>query len=312
MCNFTPISDPIANLMPTHHIKSFLRPTRLSDYLVGRFDELPTRSSIKKAIKRKLIKVNNKYESSGYWVQLNDTITYKAPTLIPVKVLELSFPIIFEDDYLAIIHKPPGISVSGNQFYTIQNALTFNLKVSPQKDAIRPLPVHRLDNPTSGLLIIAKTKRARIALGDLFLRKQIKKQYHAVVIGKIKKNGQFLSAIDQKEAQTDYQRVDCVPSLKNKYLSLVSLAPKTGRTHQLRIHLSSNGHPILGDKLYGIEGLILKQKGLFLCATSLSFDHPITESKINVSIPIPYKFLKRMKNEEKRAKNHDFHNQSHK
>jgi len=287
--------------LPTHQIIKLIRPARLPDYLQGLFDELPTRSSIKKAIKRQQIKVNGQYQPSGYWVQINDIITYQPPALVPKKILELSLPVLYEDDYLAIIQKPPGISVSGNQFYTIQNALPFNLKVSTQKDAIRPLPVHRLDNPTSGLLLIAKTKQTRIELGELFLRKQITKQYHAVVIGKTQKKGLISTPIDQKEAQTFFQQVHVVPSFKSKYLSLVLLTPKTGRTHQLRIHLASIGHPILGDKRYGIEGLILKQKGLFLCATHLSFIHPILHQKIEVTIPIPYKFLKRMENEEKRV-----------
>ncbi len=288
--------------MSTHPIIQLDQPMRLSDYLVGIFDELSTRSSIKKAIKRQQIKVNNQFQPSGYWVQVHDVISYQPPALIPKKILELKFPVLYEDDYLAIIHKPPGISVSGNQFYTIQNALPFNLKISAQADAIRPLPVHRLDNPTSGLLIIAKTKGVRVQLGDLFLRKRITKQYHAVVIGKIIDNQQINSPIDHKEAQTEVQRIKVVPSLKSKYLSLVQLTPKTGRTHQLRKHLASIGHPILGDKIYGIEGLILKQKGLFLCATSLSFTHPVLDNPINVSIPPPHKFLKRMENEEKRTK----------
>ncbi len=292
--------------MPTHEVKQLNQSTRLSDYLVGLFPELPTRSSIKKALKRKQINVNGQFQPSGYWVQIKDIITFQAPDLTPKKILELSIPILFEDDYLAIIHKPAGISVSGNQFYTIQNALLHNLRLSTQKDAIRPLPVHRLDNPTSGLLIIAKTQGARIALGDLFLRKQITKQYHAIIIGKIQEEGQIITPINQKEAHTEFQRIQVVPSLKSKHLSLVRLSPKTGRTHQLRIHLASIGHPILGDKLYGIEGLVLKQKGLFLCATQLSFPHPILDKKVTVSISIPYKFLKRIKNEAKRAKNHGF------
>lgn len=289
--------------LPTHQIIHLKQPTRLSDYLVGVFDELPTPSSIKKALKRQQIKVNNQHQTSGYWVQVNDIISFKPPSLIPRKILELKLPILYEDDYLAVIHKPPGISVSGNQFYTIQNALPFNLKISTQADAIRPLPVHRLDNPTSGLLIIAKTKNTRIQLGDLFLRKLISKTYHALVIGKIKQNGQINLPINDKESLTEFQLIKTVPSLKSKHLSLVSLTPKTGRTHQLRIHLASIGHPILGDKIYGIEGLILKQKGLFLCATSLAFTHPVLDNPINVSIPPPNKFLKRMQNEEKRTSN---------
>lgn len=287
--------------MPTHQITQLHQPTRLGDYLVGIFEGLSTKSSIKKAFKKKLIQVNDKIQPSGYWVQLHDQITYDDTLHFPRKVLEFKLPVLWEDDYLAIINKPAGISVSGNQFFTVQNALPFNLKISSQNDAIVPMPVHRLDLQTSGLLIIAKTKQARIRLGQQFENKQIQKIYHALVIGKITEKGSINTQVDGKESLTYYERLAYSPSLKNQFLSLVKLTPKTGRTHQLRIHLSSLGHPILGDKLYGIEGLILKQKGLFLCATQLQFNHPITSESIQASTPLPPKFQKRLDNEKRRA-----------
>ncbi len=144
--------------MPYHKVSRLNQNIRLSDYLLGVFEGLPTRSSIKKAIKRKLITVNGQWQPSGYWVQNMDLITYNDTLRLPRKILEYKVPILHEDDYLAIIHKPAGISVTGNQFFTIQNALPFNLEMSMSTDAIVPMPVHRLDNQTSGLLLIAKTK----------------------------------------------------------------------------------------------------------------------------------------------------------
>jgi 23S rRNA pseudouridine1911/1915/1917 synthase len=209
--------------------------------------------------------------------------------------------IIFEDEHLAVIFKPAGISVSGNLFKTIQNALLYNIKISKEPDALDwPLPVHRLDNQTSGLLLIAKTKLARVKLGQAFESKTILKKYQAVIIGKTNNSGEINTDVDDKSSQSHYKLIDSVPSLKNEFLSLIELEPKTGRTHQLRIHCASINHPILGDKLYGDEGMILKNKGLFLCATTISFNHPYSLQDLTFSTPTPHKFLKRMDNEKRR------------
>ena len=96
--------------------------------------------------------------------------------------------------------------------------------------------------------------------------------------------------IDSKAAQTRFETNRIVRSLKNNYLTLVDLYPTTGRTHQLRIHLVKSGWPILGDKLYGKEGMILKNKGLFLTAVGLSFPHPITQELMNITKDAPAKF----------------------
>lgn len=282
-----------------HIVSKINEPIRLSDYLIGTFELCPTKSSIKKAIKKNQLLVNGIATKTGYWIQNGDVITYET-NYETHKQLELDLPIVFEDEYLAIINKPAGISVSGNLLYTVENALSFNLKESNQSDAIRPQPTHRLDNQTSGLLIIAKTKKARIRLGEMFENKEIQKSYHAVVIGDIKDSGDIATDVDKKSAVTVFEKVNSVRSLKSKYLSLVKLFPKTGRTHQLRIHLSSLGFPILGDKLYGEDGMILKNKGLFLCSTGLKMVHPVLDSHLEISIAVPYKFLKRMENEERR------------
>ena len=215
--------------------------------------------------------------------------------------MQRSLDVIFEDEDLAVIFKPAGINVSGNQFKTIQNALLFNINPSTKIDALDwPLPVHRLDNQTSGLLLIAKTKLARVKLGQAFEKKTVLKKYTAVVIGDLRDSGEINLPIDGKQSLSFYTSMSVVPSLKNGDLSLLELIPKTGRTHQLRIHCASINHPILGDKLYGKNGLILKNKGLFLCAVSLDFKHPVTKQIITFEVPTPHKFIKRMENEKRR------------
>lgn len=245
--------------------------------------------------------LNGEITEGGRWLKNGDVITHVKIEIHPPKSYHLKLNIIFEDEYLAVIEKPAGISVSGNQFKTIQNALLFTIKPSNNSDALPwPLPVHRLDNQTSGLLIIAKTKTTRVKLGQAFEQKKIQKTYNAIVIGKTKDQGVIESMIDDKKSISHYRKIVEYPSLKNEILTLLELNPLTGRTHQLRIHCAEMGHPILGDKLYGTPGLILKFKGLFLAALRLEFNHPITHEKLDFGLRIPSKFLNRLENEARR------------
>ena len=153
-------------------------------------------------------------------------------------------------------------------------------------------PVHRLDYPTSGLLLIGKTSRATIALNQLFENRQMYKTYHAVSIGKMESEGVIQQPVDNREAHSRFQVLKSEPSERFEFLNLVRLFPSTGRKHQLRIHLATLGNPILGDKDYGKEGLILRGKGLYLHASSLKFIHPITNQPIEISEPLPKKFTR--------------------
>lgn len=229
--------------------------------------------------------------ATGYWVAPGDKIQLFDLQQKQPKSFPLSLEVIYEDDDLAIINKPAGIVVSGNQYRTIENALADNLAPSPLPDALKwPKPTHRLDQATSGLLLIAKTVLARVHLGQQFEEKTIHKQYRAICIGQLPTEGQMDYPIDQKAAFTRFNLVTHTPSIKNEYLSLVDLFPLTGRTHQLRIHLSELGFPILGDKMYGKTDLILKGKGLFLAAVALQFTHPRSGQPLQISIPEPPKF----------------------
>ncbi len=274
--------------------------TRLSDY-GGIFLKYPSRKGMKKAIKRGEIYVNGALGQTGTWISTGDRIECMDLELPPPEAYHLTLDIVYEDAYLAVIHKPSGINVSGNQFRTIENALLHNLTPSKEADALRGFrAVHRLDNPTSGLLLVAKTSRARIHLGQQFEAKSIQKRYQAVVIGKTPEAGNIATPIKDKTAYTRYERAEVVPSLRNTWLSLLHLYPSTGRTHQLRIHLASLGFPILGDKLYGTAGEILKKKGLFLAAVELGFEHPIRGERMTFELDTPYKFRALLAREERR------------
>ena len=222
------------------------------------------------------------------------------------KIFELELEVLFEDHFMAAIHKPAGFSVSGNAYKTIYNSLPYNLKKSSEPDALPwPTPVHRLDNQTSGILLIAKTKTAQIALGNQLENHTIQKKYCAVVIGKVLSKGKIKTPIEDKTAQTDFEVVTVVNSLRFEHLSLLNVFPKTGRTHQIRIHLASIGHPIFGDKLYVEEKMLHKGKGLFLCACEISFLHPKTSEEINLKIAPPYKFESLFLREQRRWQAHN-------
>jgi len=182
--------------------------------------------------------------------------------------------------------------VSGNSFKTIANALSQNIKQSKLSDATRPQPVHRLDYATTGLLLVGKTRSSIRALNKMFKDKKVKKIYYAISIGEMDKRGKITSEIDGKKSLSNYLVSQFVPSKKFGKLNLVKLKPQTGRRHQLRKHLSKIGNPILGDKEYGIENLILIGKGLYLHAYSLKFTHPFTNKEVHLKDELPHKFKK--------------------
>lgn len=285
-------------LLDQHKVSDLPTSIRLSDYARGIFTQLVSRKSVKRAIKSGALQVNGAPKDTAYWVQVGDEIQLFELALTPPRPLDLSLDVLFEDEDLAVIYKPAGIVVSGNQYRTITNALSHNLSPSLRKDALAwPHPVHRLDQGTSGPLLIAKTSIAHVRLGQFFENKRIQKRYRAVCIGEVPAAGVMDFPIEGKTSRSTYRTVKTVPSIKNGQLSLVELIPETGRTHQLRIHLSRLGYPILGDALYGKEGYILKGKGLFLAAVALQFPHPRTGETCQVSVPQPLKFDKRLARE---------------
>ena len=290
------------NNLTKHLVPSSTHKQRISDYLVGVFDQLPSKSSVKKAIKASRVWLNGTEATTADWVEGGSEIVLKAaiikteqrPFLIDIKIY-------FEDDYIAVVHKPAGIAVSGNFFKTIERGLIHNLSRSTQVDALAfPLVAHRLDKATAGLLLVAKTQRARIELGKAFEAKAIQKGYLAIVQGMPPERGAITVDIEGKKACSFYQKIETVPSLRNQFLSLLSLQPITGRTHQLRIHLASIGHPIVGDSLYGQKGKVLLHKGLFLLAQKIQFSHPITGAALIFEIEHPHKYTALLQREARR------------
>ena len=256
-------------------------PIRIQEYGVGIFISAFTKSALKKALKKKYITVNEVIASTATFIKSGDQIRLSIPKEANSKN-KLIFPlkVIFEDEHLAVIHKPAGILVSGNSLKTIANALEQNIKFSTLPDAIKPQPVHRLDYPTTGILMIGKTSSSIRALNKMFEDKNIEKSYYAIAIGKLNNEGTIDMPIDNKKAQSNYIKLQSVPSKRFGELNLVKLNPQTGRRHQLRRHLADHGNPILGDQKYGIDHLILYGKGMYLHAYSLKFIHPFTNERM--------------------------------
>lgn len=282
-----------------HEVPDGSEKQRLSEYCRDRFAELPSRKSVKKAILESRIYLNGQVGHTGDWVQPGDLIELLAPEPSNNKVYEMPLQVILENDFFAIVNKPGGLPVSGPQFRTLANVLPYNLQPSGQKDALAaPYPLHRLDSPTTGLVLIAKTASAHLQIGALFAERQINKTYQAIVCGKTPEKGQIDWPVDDKPAKSRYERIQLGRSLKNDFLSWLELHPVTGRTHQLRIHTAHLGHPIMGDLLYGEEGKVYKGKGLFLAATGLQFQDPFSQQVIDVKIGPPAKFEKLLQREQ--------------
>ena len=276
---------------------------RIFDYVCVHLSGVfPSNNGVKKAFKNELILLNGKIALSGEWLAEGDKVEVKAQDLSAFKILPLKLEVLFEDEFMAVIHKPAGFPVSGNYYKTIQNALPYNLSISNQEDAlILPRPVHRLDKLTSGLLLVAKTRIAQINLGRQFENQQISKIYAALVKGKLQGEGKVDTPIDHQQAKTLYKSVRVEQSLSYTDVSMVELQPKTGRTHQLRIHMAELGHPIVGDAVHDSEK-VLKGKGLFLTACKVSFIHPVNGLYQSFEISLPSKFDAFLKREKRRWK----------
>ncbi|MGL1888043.1 MAG: RluA family pseudouridine synthase [Reichenbachiella sp.] len=277
----------------SHIVPMLDSPVRIQEYGVGIFSLAVTKSALKKALKKEYVTVNDVVATSATFINGGESIKISIPNNSnPRNKLVFPLQVLFEDEYLAVIHKPAGILVSGNSFKTITNALVQNIKRSNLPDAASPQPVHRLDYATTGALLIGKTSSCIRELNKMFADKEVNKTYYAVTIGEMNAKGVMLTPIEEKESKSTYTVIKSVPSIRFGHLNLVQLDPKTGRRHQLRKHLSEIGNPILGDKDYGTEGLILNGKGMYLHAYSLEFDHPFTNEKIQVKDVFPKNFDK--------------------
>ena len=283
--------------LKSHTVKTLHNSVRIEAYCRGLFEELPSNKSVKKSFSKGVIRVNGKNISSSYYIKEGDEIElWDMEERAPLPY-DMPIKIIFEDDSLAVVFKPAGLPTSGNFYRTLENAIQGKLANSLNNPLKWPKPVHRLDSPTSGLVIIAKSIQARIELGNMLQNRMIQKTYCALLFGKIEKDVRIDFQLEGKDSITELSVIECKESLNNNHITKVLMKPVTGRTHQLRKHAALIKHPIIGDAEYGEKGNVLLHKGLFLCAVKLKFKHPLTKEEINIEIEPPKKFDKLMERE---------------
>ncbi len=288
---------------PTHQVPPDTAPQRLDRYASIVFAQLPSKARARKAAKAGLLLLNGQPAESSRYVKPGDLICYQAPAPRPPKPFPLDLSFAHVDDHLAVVIKPPGLLTNGNRFRTLEAALVHHLPPPALPDALPwPRPAHRLDFRTGGLVVAARTLTAQIALGHAFEQRRVAKGYRAIVSGRLEGAGVIRQPVEGRDAETAWQALGHVPSTRVQALTTVDLQPATGRTHQLRRHLAHLGHPIVGDDKYTpAEVPLLRGKGLFLWAVSLTLAHPVTGVTLQVDTSEPPRFEGLRSRERKRA-----------
>ena len=266
-----------------------------------------SRAHIQKMIKCGEITVNNKQIKESYKTQLNDKVELKQeePKETSLKAQKIPIDVLYEDNDIIVVNKPKGMVVhpaNGNPDGTLVNAVMAICKgtLSGIGGEIRPGIVHRLDKDTSGVIIVAKNDKAHINMSEQIKNHEVEKTYIALVKGYVKENEATIdmpigrSTKDRKKmavrkegkkAITHFKVVERFPNY-----TLLEVKIETGRTHQIRVHLSEIGYPIVGDEVYSNGKNEWGIKGQCLHAKSLKFKHPITGKEMFIEAPLPEYF----------------------
>jgi 23S rRNA pseudouridine1911/1915/1917 synthase len=305
-----------ANVTEQLHVGHSIRERRLDKYLHGRFSNL-SRHFIQNAIKQGAVKVNGKIAKQSLKLSPGDKIDFTPPEPPSKDILPEDIPlnIIYEDEELIVLNKQSGMIVHparGNTHGTLVNALVFySDKLSTGLGEFRPGIVHRLDKNTTGVMVVTKNDTAQWKIAKQFEHRQVNKTYLAIVHGTPELTADRINVPlgihprfrekyavrpdSGKEAVTFYEVLEPF-----RGFSLLKLTPKTGRTHQIRVHLSYIKHPIVADDMYGgkliypwqladtepaVQEPILSRVALH--AFSLEFRHPATEKTVEFEAPLP-------------------------
>ena len=268
-----------------------------------------SRTSIQRLIENGDILVNNKKIKVSYKVQENDEISIneKEPVDISLKAQDIPVEILYEDNDIIVVNKPKGMVVhpaNGNPDGTLVNAIMSICKesLSGIGGEIRPGIVHRLDKDTSGALIVAKNDKAHINMSEQIKNHKVEKIYIALVKGIVKENEATInmpigrSTKDRKKMAVNKNGKEAITHFKvlerfDKY-TLLEVKIETGRTHQIRVHLTEIGYPIVGDTVYSNGKNEWNVQGQCLHARSLKFNHPITGKEMFIQAPLPEYFEK--------------------
>lgn len=283
--------------------------TRIDRFLSDKNEEL-SRSYLQKLLKEQQITVNGKTVKANYKVQCADEVTVNVPDMTEPDILPEDIPldILYEDGDVLVVNKPKDMVVhpsAGHYTGTLVNAVLFHCKgnLSGINGVLRPGIVHRIDKDTTGALLICKNDAAHRDLAEQLKEHSIKRRYRAVVSGKLKDDQGTIEgpigrhpvdrkkmAINHKNGKEAVTHYEVLERFGNA--TYIECRLETGRTHQIRVHMASIGHPLLGDEVYGSVKNPYHLQGQALHAMVLGFVHPRTREYMEFTAPLPDYFLK--------------------
>ncbi|MBR4172914.1 MAG: RluA family pseudouridine synthase, partial [Clostridia bacterium] len=275
---------------------------RIDKYISEEIEDI-SRSFASKLLEEEKVTVSGKPASKNYRPKDGEVIEISLPEPKKLSLMPENIPIdiVYEDDSLAVINKPQGMVVhpaNGNESGTLVNALLYHFgdNLSAINGVIRPGIVHRIDKDTAGLLVVAKTNEAHLALSRQLKEKKAKRRYLAIVHGNINDGGTVDKPIGRHPK--DRKKMAVVAGGRNAVThynvlenfrdsALLECILETGRTHQIRVHMASIGHSIVGDKTYTTIREKIKTAGQLLFAETIGFDHPKTNEYMEFKAELP-------------------------
>jgi len=273
---------------------------RLDKYVCDKFAEL-SRTRIQKLIADGYITVNDHVAKAGLRLNAGDRLRVILPPVPPSPLTPEAIPlnIIYEDDDLLVIDKPAGLTVHpapGHPAHTLVNAILSRFPhLAALSDSLRPGIVHRLDRDTSGVMVVAKNSLAQADLAEQFKTRSVAKAYLVLVkgrltpengiieapIGRDPRNRKLMAVVAKgRQARTEYRVIKYIGDY-----TLLEVMPETGRTHQIRVHFSAIGYPVVGDKVYGVKSPYLSRQ--FVHASRLGFKLPSTGQYMEFKSELP-------------------------
>ena len=288
------------------------------DACIANIDEDITRSYAKILLEDGSVLVNGQSVKASYKTKLNDNIeiNIKKPKLTEAVPQEMDIDIVYEDEDVIIVNKPRGMVVhpgNGNYESTLVNGLLYSHmnNLSEINGVIRPGIVHRIDKDTSGILVVAKNDKAHKNLSEQFKDHSITREYVALVKGIVKEDNldidlpigrnprdRIKMAVTLKNSKRAVTHIKVLERFEKDKCTLISAKLETGRTHQIRVHMTHMHHPLIGDELYGKPDKRFKVQGQLLHAKKLGFIHPSTGKYVEFESDIPKEFdeiLKKLK-----------------
>ena len=281
---------------------------RIDVFAAENYEEL-SRSGLKKIIDAGGVTVNNKTVKANYKLRTGDIVTMNIPESVPLEIIPQNIPldILYEDDDVIVINKPQGMVVHpapGHYTDTLVNALLYHCgdSLSGINGIMRPGIVHRIDMDTSGVIMAAKNNNAHRSLALQLAEHSITRKYNAIVYNNIKEDE---GTIDKPLGRnpSDRKKMAVVPGGRRAVthyrvldrlgkFTYIEAQLETGRTHQIRVHMTYAGHPLLGDSVYGPKKQPFNLKGQVLHARVLGFVHPVTGEYMEFESPLPEYFQK--------------------